>query len=46
MTGLSARRWGKNIVDEIKFFFQRLSVALQRGNASLIVERDLEPVSI
>ena len=38
-----ARRWGKNNPDEIKYFFQRLSVALQRGNASLIVERDPEP---
>ena len=39
-----ARRWGKNIPEEIKHFFQRLSIALQRGNASLIVERDIEPV--
>ena len=46
MARQSARRWGKNIADEIKYFFQRLSVALQRGNASLIVERDLEPVSV
>ena len=41
-----ARRWGRNNADEIKQFFQRLSVALQRGNASLIVERDVEPLSL
>ena len=41
-----ARRWGKNSADEIKHFFQRMSVALQRGNASLLVERDVEPTSV
>ena len=41
-----ARRWGKNNAEEIKYFFQRLSIALQRGNASLIVERDIEPISV
>ena len=40
----SARRWGKKDSLEIKFFFQRLSVALQRGNAALILDRDLERV--
>ena len=37
----SARRWGKNDALEIKYFFQRLSIALQRGNAALLVDRDL-----
>ena len=37
----SARRWGKNDALEIKYFFQRLSVALQRGNAALLVDRDI-----
>ena len=32
---LDARRWAKNDAIEIKHFFQRLSVALQRGNAAL-----------
>ena len=41
-----ARRWGKNYAEEVKQFFQRLSVTLQRGNASLIVERDIEPLSV
>ena len=36
----TARRWGKNDALEIKHFFQRLSVALQRGNAALLVNRD------
>ena len=36
----TARRWGKNDALEIKHFFQRLSVALQRGNATLLVNRD------
>ena len=40
----SARRWGKKDSLEIKFFFQRLSVALQRGNAALILDRDNEHV--
>ena len=35
-----ARRWGKNNSMECKQFFQRLSVALQRGNAAIIVNRD------
>ena len=38
-----ARRWGKEGALEIKHFFQRLSVALQRGNAALLISRDLEP---
>ena len=42
----SARRWGKNNSEEIKFFFQRLSVSLQRGNASLLVERDLDSAAV
>ena len=36
----TARRWGKNDSIEIKHFFQRLSVALQRGNAALLLNRD------
>ena len=40
-----ARRWGKDSAMEIKYFFQRLSVALQRGNAALLIERDPEPSS-
>ena len=40
-----ARRWGKDPSLEIKHFFQRLSVALQRGNAALLIERDSEPRS-
>ena len=36
----AARRWGKNDALEIKYFFQRLSVALQRGNAALLINRD------
>ena len=40
-----ARRWGKDPALEIKYFFQRLSVALQRGNAALIIDRDVEPTS-
>ena len=38
----AARRWGRNNALEIKQFFQRLSVALQRGNASLLINRDAE----
>ena len=38
-----ARRWGKEGSIEIKHFFQRLSVALQRGNAALLIDRDIEP---
>ena len=37
-----ARRWGKSSALEIKHFFQRLSIALQRGNAALLIERDHE----
>ena len=40
-----ARRWGKKDSLEIKQFFQRLSVTLQRGNAALLVDRDIEPIS-
>ena len=39
---LDARRWAKNDAIEIKHFFQRLSVALQRGNAALLVNRDAD----
>ena len=39
-----ARRWGKKDSLEIKQFFQRLSVTLQRGNAAILVDRDVEPV--
>ena len=38
-----ARRWGKDSAMEIKNFFQRLSITLQRGNAALLLERDPEP---
>ena len=37
----TARRWGKNDAIEIKHFFQRLSIALQRGNAALLINRDV-----
>ena len=40
-----ARRWGRDSALEIKYFFQRLSVALQRGNAALLIDRDEEPLS-
>ena len=40
-----ARRWGKDAALEIKYFFQRLSVSLQRGNAALLIDRDIEPSS-
>ena len=40
-----ARRWGKDPSIEIKHFFQRLSVSLQRGNAALLIDRDREPLS-
>ena len=46
MARQSARRWGKNNSEEIKFFFQRLSVALQRGNAALLIERDGDSASV
>ena len=38
-----ARRWGKDSALEIKYRFQRLSIALQRGNAALLIDRDPEP---
>ena len=41
-----ARRWGKTNSEEIKYFFQRLSVSLQRGNSALLIERDVEPISV
>ena len=41
----SARRWGKNDAIGIKQFFQRLAITLQRGNAALLVDRDVEPAS-
>ena len=46
MARQSARRWGKNNSEEIKFFFQRLSVSLQRGNASLLIERDVDSATV
>ena len=39
---LDARRWAKNDAIEIKHFFERLSVALQRGNAALLINRDAD----
>ena len=42
---LEARRWGKDPAMEIKHFFQRLSITLQRGNAALLLDRDIEPTS-
>ena len=39
---LDARRWGKNDAIEIKQFFQRLSIVLQRGNAALLINRDAD----
>ena len=39
---LDARRWGKNDAIAIKHFFQRLAVALQRGNAALFINRDTD----
>ena len=45
MAGLEARRWGKDPAAEIKTIFQRLSVTLQRGNAALLLDRDVDPVS-
>ena len=41
-TPVDARRWGKNDALEIKHFFQRLSVALQRGNAALLINKDAD----
>ena len=38
----SARQWGKKDSIEIKYVFQRLSIALQRGNAALILDRDID----
>ena len=46
MSRLDARRWGKNDATEIKQFFLRLSITLQRGNAALLVNRDADPSSI
>ena len=43
---IEARRWGKSPAMEIKYFFQRLSIALQRGNAALLIARDVEPIPI
>ena len=45
MARQDARRWGKEGSLEIKHFFQRLSVALQRGNAALLINRDAEPIA-
>ena len=45
MATKAACRWGKTPAKEIKYFFQRLSVALQRGNAALLIARDYEPIS-
>ena len=39
---VDARRWAKNDGIEIKKFFKRLSVALQRGNASPLISRDAD----
>ena len=39
---LNARRWAKNDALEIKYFFQKLSISLQRGNAALLVNRDID----
>ena len=39
---LDARRWGKPDAIEIKQFFQRLSISLQRGNAALLINRDAD----
>ena len=44
LAGQGARSWGKSHALEIKHFFQRMSIALQRGNASLLISRDPEPV--
>ena len=41
---VEARRWGKSPATEIKHFFQRLSIALQRGNAAVLIARDIEPI--
>ena len=40
-----ARRWGKDSALEIKYFFQRLSISLQCGNAALLIDRDEESPS-
>jgi len=44
MATKEARRWGKTPAVEIKHFFQRLSIALQRGNAALLIARDFDPI--
>ena len=46
MARQSARRWGKNNSEEIKYFFQRLSISLQRGNAALLIERDSDSAAV
>ena len=46
MARLSARRWRKNNADEIKFLFQRLPVSLQRGNAALLIARDVDSAAV
>ena len=38
------RRSRRSLGLEIKHFFQRLSVALQQGNAALLLDRDPEPL--
>ena len=43
---VDARRWGKNDSVEIKSFFQRLSVTLQRGKAALLINRDADPFEL
>ena len=45
MARIDARRWGKDEAIEIKQFFQRLSISLQRGNAALLIELDVEPTN-
>ena len=42
---VSSRRWGKSDSLGIKFFFQRLSITLQRGNAALLANRDYDSTS-
>ena len=39
---LDARRWAKIDAISIRQFFQRLSIALQRGNAALLINRDAD----
>ena len=42
----SAHRWGKSSALQIKLFFQKLSIALQRGNSSLLIDRDVPHVAV